>query len=103
MRELKAEIAIITDRLNQLRHTRIRVSVPTSLGIKPIYDVQLEYAIMQTNMHYGGQPGYQVQGMGIEVISQYSPLTIPQDKECDIDQPHRITECNGVHLEEDDI
>jgi hypothetical protein len=102
-RELRAEIATITDRLNQLRHTRIRVSIPTTLGIKPIYDVPLEYAIMKTNMNNGTQPGYQVEGMGIEVISQYSPLTIPEDKECDVDQPHIMIECNGYHLDGDDV
>jgi hypothetical protein len=74
IRNLKGELAIANDRLSQLRATRIRINVPTELGVRPIYDVELEYAIMLTNMLHGGQPGYQVEGMHVEVISQYSPL-----------------------------
>lgn len=81
MRELRAEIAILQDRLSQLRATRIRVSVPTELGVKPLYDVELEYAIMLTNMMHGSGPGYKVEGMHVEVISQYSPLMIPEEED----------------------
>ena len=79
MRDLRAEIAILTDRLSQLRHTRIRVSVPTELGVRPLYDVDIESAIMMTNMRHGADPGYKVEGMHVEVISQYTPLLIGDD------------------------
>jgi hypothetical protein len=86
IRELTAEKAIILDRLNQLKATRIRVSVPTELGIRPVWDVDVESAIMLTNMTRGDQ-GPKVEGMHVEVISQYSPLLEERQEDADDLQP----------------
>jgi len=43
--------------------------------------VEIEYAIMLTKMMNGAQPGYKVQGMTVEVISEYNPVMIPDDEE----------------------
>lgn len=77
IRELRAERAILQDRIRQLIGTRIRVSVPTDMGIRPIWDVPLDYAIMQTNMQ-GGQ-GRELPACLMEIISQYTPLLIPDE------------------------
>jgi hypothetical protein len=73
--ELKHENAILADRLAQLRHTRIRISRPTAAGLVPLRDTELEYAIMLTNMQ--GGMGVQIPEGVLEVISQYTPLEIP--------------------------
>jgi hypothetical protein len=73
----KGKLSIADIRLAQMRNTIIRVSVPTPLGVRPVYDVELEYAIMLTNMMKGAEPGYKVEGMHVEVISEYTPLYIP--------------------------
>jgi hypothetical protein len=85
MRELRGEIAVLTDRLSQLRHTRIRYSIRTDLGIAPIWDVELEYAIMLTNMHGGN--GRALPSGQLEIISQYTPLMVtePGDEDYDAD------------------
>lgn len=80
MRQLRGEIAILHDRLAQLRGTRIRVSIPTDLGVKPLFDVDIESAIMLTNMMHGAEPAYRIEGMHVEVISQYSPLMVNDER-----------------------
>ena len=60
------------DRLTQLKNTRIRYSVKINLGVIPVWDVPIEYAIMQTHMQ-GGQ-GRELPAGTLEIISQYTPL-----------------------------
>lgn len=81
IRELSSDLAESDIRLAQLRASHIRISVPTELGVRPLYDVEIEYAIMLTKMMNGAQPGYKVQGMTVEVISEYNPVMIPDDEE----------------------
>ena len=81
IRELSSDLAVSDIRLAQLRETQIVISVPTELGVRPLYQVNLEYAIMLTNMMHGAEPGYKVEGMTVEVKSQYTPLTIPDEED----------------------
>jgi len=81
IRELSSDLAVSDIRLAQLRGTMITVSMPTELGIKPLYHVNIEYAIMLTNMMNGSDPGYKVEGMSVEVKSEYTPLMIPDEED----------------------
>lgn len=72
MRELKGEIAILRDRLGQLRATRIRYSVMVNLGLTPVYDIDLESAIMADR--FAGNQGHKMPEGTLEIISQYTPL-----------------------------
>lgn len=65
--------------IQELKSTRIRISVPTELGVKPVYDVPIEYAIIQSL--FSGSGGLTSMGPGewingpviVEVASQWRP------------------------------
>jgi|SRR5215467_2906837 len=70
---LKSDLATSDINVAKLRQTQIIISVPTELGVRPLYQVELEYAILLTNMMNGAEPGYKVEGMTVEVKSEYRP------------------------------
>lgn len=70
--EALTEAELYISSLQKLKHTRIRVSVPTQLGIRPVWDVDLTFAILCTIME-GGQ-GKRIGDVIIEVISEYDAL-----------------------------
>lgn len=70
--------ALITQ-LSKLRESVIRISVPTDLGVRPIYDCTIEWAIMQ-NLFAGGNgltsagPGEWINGpVIVELCSTWRP------------------------------
>jgi hypothetical protein len=65
--------------VSELKDSRIRISVPTELGVRPVYDCPLEFAILQ-NIFAGGNgltttgPGEWIHGpVIIELVSQWRP------------------------------
>lgn len=76
---LKAENARLMVDNSCLRNTVLRYSVPVTLGISPVWQVTLEYAIMQTNMQGGA--GREMPAGILEIISQYNPVMRMEDDE----------------------
>jgi hypothetical protein len=72
IRELRGEKAILLDRLSQLKNTRIRYSVMVNLGLTPVYDIDLESAIMADR--FAGNQGHPMPAGTLEIVSQYTPL-----------------------------
>jgi hypothetical protein len=79
MRDLRAEKAMLLDRLNQLRATRIRYSIKVNLGLSPVWDSDIESAILA--MRFTGGQGAEMPAGTLEVVSQYTPLLGADDTE----------------------
>jgi hypothetical protein len=58
---------------SQLRNSTIRFSIQTGMGIKPIYQATLEYAILATILAGGNGLHPDLDGPMVEVISEWRP------------------------------
>jgi hypothetical protein len=72
-------IAVLRRNNSELKATRIRVSVATDLGVKPVFDVEMEYAIMLNNV--AGGEGRKFGEWILEIISQYRPVFEADDSD----------------------
>jgi len=82
---LRGQLNDLSRRHEQLKRTRFRISIPTQMGIRPLWDVDMEYAILLTNM-MGGQ-GKNIEGLNVEVITDYTPELTWDEGDREYDRP----------------
>jgi hypothetical protein len=70
--------------LHALEATRIRYSVPTDLGVRPIYDMPLIFGILQSKLM--PNKGYDMPAGTLEIVSAYiSPVLIYEEPDDNVD------------------